>query len=237
MIPDEMGVRRGYPCFRPGSLPIILLFGDAPFHNGPPGTLGDPYSFGAPTWDQTVTALDGIGARVLGIYSGGGDAIGDYDAIATATGAVRVDGSPLVFTIAMDGSGLSSAVVDAVGSLVGGTPQDVSTTTENVPGNPDGFDARLFIKSIVPVEGYAPDGRAGPIPGVTYTSRDTTTFYSVIPGCDVEFQVDFWNDVRPPAATAQIFQARIIVMGNGVARLDERRVYIVVPPEGGTILI
>jgi hypothetical protein len=53
----------------------------------------------------------------------------------------------------------------------------------------------------------------------------------------VEFTVDFWNDVRPPAATAQVFQARIIVVGNGVARLDQRRVFIIVPPEGGTILI
>jgi hypothetical protein len=43
--------------------------------------------------------------------------------------------------------------------------------------------------------------------------------------------------VRPPAATAQVFQARIVVIGNGVARLDERRVFIVVPPDGGEIVI
>jgi hypothetical protein len=43
--------------------------------------------------------------------------------------------------------------------------------------------------------------------------------------------------VRPPAATAQVFRARIVVVGNGVARLDERMVYIIVPPEGGVILI
>lgn len=235
-IPDEMGVRRGYPCFRPGALPIIMLFGDAPFHNGPPGTSGDPYSFPAPSWDETVAALNAIGARVISVYSGGGDAIGDYNALARATGAVRADGSPLVFTISADGSGLSTTVVDAVTQLVGGTPQDVSTDTENVPGNPDDFDATRFIKAITPVEGYR-DGRSGPMPGFTYASRDETTFYQVIPGTQVEFDVDFWNDVRPPAATAQVFQARIIVIGNGVARLDERRVFIVVPPEGGTILI
>nr|MDQ3036940.1 hypothetical protein [Myxococcota bacterium] len=102
--------------------------------------------------------------------------------------------------------------------------------------NPDDFDATLFIKSITPDEGYR-DGVPGANPGVSYASKDATTFYEVIPGTMVDFDVDFWNDVRPPAATAQVFQALIIVMGNGVARLDERRVYIVVPPEGSIVLI
>ena len=228
VIPDESGVRRGYPCFRPGALPIILLFGDAPFHNGPGGA--NPYSFTAPTYDETVTALNGIGARVLGISSGGTNA--DMASIARDTGTVDGTGNPLVFTISGDGSGLSSAVVDAVASLVGGTPQDVSTRTENVAGNPDEFDATLFIKAITPIEGYR-----GGIPGEGYDSFDETTFYNVIPGTLVDFGIDFYNDVRPPADVAQIFQARIIVVGNGVADLDSRNVYIVVPPEGGTVLI
>lgn len=234
-IPDEMGMRRGYPCFRPGSLPIILLFGDYAFHNDPMGNAS--YSFGGPSYADTVAGLTGIGARVIGIFSGstGRD---DYEAIARDTGAVRADGTPLVFDIDGSGSGLDSTVVDAVRDLVGGTPQDVSTVRENVvaPPNPDNFDATLFIKSIVPFEGYN-GAISGEMPGVTYASKDTTTFYQVIPGTQVEFTVDFWNDVRPPAETAQVFRARIIVMGNGVARLDERMVYIVVPPEGDVILI
>jgi hypothetical protein len=40
-----------------------------------------------------------------------------------------------------------------------------------------------------------------------------------------------------PAAVAEIFEARIVVVGNGVADLDSRNVYIVVPPDGGTILL
>ena len=233
-VPDEMGARRGYPCFRPGALPIILLFGDFNFHNGPTG--GDPYDFGGPTYDMTRTALTGLGARVIGIYSGGstwGTFRMDYEAIARDTGAVRADGTPLVFDINEDGSGLSGAVVDGIGTLVGGTPQDVSTTTENVAGNPDGFDATRFIKSIVPFEGYDAAGN----PGMGYASKDTTMFYQVIPGTTVEFDVDFWNDVRPTPVLTEIHRATIIVIGNGVARLSERQVYIIVPPEGGTILI
>lgn len=236
-FPDEVAPRRGYPCFRAGSLPIVLLFGDAPFHNGPGGVS---YSFPAPQWGETLGALNGIGARVMGIYSGGGDALGDFQAVARQTGAVRSDGTtPLVFTIAANGSGLSTAVVDAVRDLVGGTPQDVGTTTENVAGNPDDFDARRFIRAIVPVEGYGPDGIPGPRPGISYTSIDAAAgvFRSVIPGTIVEFRVEFYNDVRPAGERAEVFQARIIVLGNGVARLDERRVFIVVPPDGSVILI
>ncbi len=228
-VADRPGMPRGYPCFRPGALPIILLFGDAPFHNGPGGS--QPYSFTAPTFDEAVTELTGIGARVIGIHSGGSP--GDMEAMATATGAVRADGTPLVFRISGNGSGLDRTIVDAVRELVGGTPQDVNTRTENVPGNPDDFDATQFIVGIVPIEGYGPDG----VPGTGYDSKDETTFYRVIPGTQVEFRVDFRNDVRRAGATAEIFKAKIIVVGNGVADLDSRNVYIVVPPDGGIVFI
>jgi len=228
-VPDETSPRFGYPCFRPGAQPIILVFGDNNWHNAPGGTA---YSFAAPTYADTAAALTAIGARVIPIVNSYGTAPTDYVAIARDTGAVRADGSELVFTIASGGTGLTTAVVDAVVELVTGTPQDVSTRTENVPGNPDDFNATRFIKSIVPDEGYR-----GGVPGTGYSSMDETTFYGVIPGTLVDFAIDFWNDVRPPAATAQIFQARIIVVGNGVADLDARNVYIIVPPEGGTILI
>jgi len=223
--------RTGYPCFRGGALPIVLIFGDAPFHNGPGGT--NPYDFTAPNYAQARTALTGIGARVIPIYSGSPPRPAEYNRIATHTGAVRADGSPLAFNIASNGTGLDSTVVDAVAELASGTPQDVSTRTENVPGNPDDFDATLFIKAIVPVEGYR-DGVAG----TGYASKDMTTFYGVIPGTIVEFAIDFWNDVRMPADVSQVFVARIIVVGNGVTDLDSRNVYILVPPEGaGPILI
>ena len=226
---DEMGERRGYPCFRPGALPIILLFGDASWHNDYGNN--DTYSFGAPSYADTVAALTAIGARVLPVWSmlSGRD---DYEAVARDTGTVDSSGNPLVFDISPDGSGLGTAVVDAVSDLVGGTPQDVSTRTENVAGNPDEFDATRFIKAIVPLEGYM-----GGAAGVGYASKDTTTFYGVIPGTDVDFTIDFWNDVRPTPETAEIHRARIIVVGNGVADLDSRNVYIVVPPEGGVVLL
>jgi hypothetical protein len=251
-IPDESGPRRGYPCFRPGSLPIIVYVSDAPFHEPlPPGWPLDTLEGASCTYtdvptaqvyDAALAALRAIGARVVALSTDyipsnpGYPATAQMCNLARDTGAVRADGSPLCFELGPTGTMITSEVVNAIAELVGGTPQDVSTTTENVPGNPDEFDARRFIMSIRPREAYR-DGRMGAIPGFTYASRDETTFYEVIPGTLVEFDIDFWNGVRPPADVAQVFQARIIVLGNGVARLDERRVFIVVPPEGGTILI
>ena len=46
----------------------------------------------------------------------------------------------------------------------------------------------------------------------------------------------FENTVRNVAET-EIHRARIIVIGNGVADLDAREVYIIVPPAGTAILI
>jgi len=233
-VPDEVGRRRGYPCFRPDSLPIVVLVTDAPFHNGPGGS--DAYAGITPPphfFDQAVTALTNIGARMIGVAVGSGPQAHEEE-VARMTGTVDSDGSPLVYLA--DGGTVSDAIIEGIETLAGRTPQDVDTTRENVDGNPDGFDATQFIDSIVPFEGYN-GGVTGPNPGVTYDSKDETTFYQVVPGTQVEFTVNFYNDVRPPAETAQIFRARIIVRGNGVARLDSRDVYIIVPPDGVIILI
>ncbi len=234
-IPDDPAPRRGYPCFRSGSLPIIVLVSDVVFHNGNGGTNAYMGITPAPhTFAQAAMALNGIGARMIGVAVGGGGRP-DQDAMARMTGTVDGSGTPIVYD-APSGE-VSRSIIDGIGSLVGGTPQDVTTATEDVPGNPGGVDARGFIRSIRPVEGYGSDGLPGARPGISYTSLDATTFYGVVPGTQVEFSVDFWNDFVMPPATAQIYRAVIVVVGNGVARLDERQVYIIVPPEGATILI
>ena len=237
--------RRGYPCFRSGALPIFVTVTDAPFHNGTTASRAEwtiPYAgsvgTAAHSFNQAVMALDDLGARAIGVNVGtdinGAAASQDLTQLAMRTGTVSATGSPLVYTGAA--STTADQIISGIRSVVSGTPQDVSTRRENVAGNPDDFDATRFIQSIVPLEGQNGSVR-GAMPGVTYTSKDTTTFYAVIPGTTVEFTVDFWNDVRMPATTAQIFRARIIVVGNGVADLDERQVYIIVPPAGADIIL
>ncbi len=231
VVPDDSRPRRGYPCFRPGALPIVVMVSDAPWHNGPGGA--ESYSGIAPppaVFAQAVEAMGAIGARFIGVSVGGGGR-SEMRAMAMATGTVNLSGEPLVYD-APSGS-VSNRIVEGIGTLTGGVKQDVSTRTENVPGNPDDFDATQFIEAIVPEEGYGSGGAAG----TGYDSKDGTTFYGVVPGTQVEFRVDFSNLVRMPAESAEIFRARIIVVGNGVTDLDARNAYIVVPPEGGVVLL
>ncbi len=153
--------------------------------------------------------------------------------IATAIcSRTTVSWNPLVFDIQGDGSGLDSAVIDAVKTLVTSTRQDVTTRTENVAGNPDDFDATRFIKAIRPREGYR-DGKAGEV----YDRFDETTFYGVAAGTEVEFDVVFQNDERPHLDEPQVFKARIVVVGENNADLDARTAHIVVPPNSPDLIL
>lgn len=235
--PDDPELARGYPCFRAGALPIVVLITDAPMHNGP-GNY-DPYNAsvpGAHTVDQATEALNAIGARVIGVASDASwdaDVVPQLQHVARATGTVNSAGAPLVYE---SGAAVTADVVDAIAELAGSTPQDVSTTTEDLPdwaeylarGEPE-VDANRFIRSITPLRATPETGLLG--------GMNETTFLGVIPGTNVVFQVEFGNDFVPPRETSRIYEALIIVLGNGVARLDERHVYIVVPPEGQEVLI
>ena len=232
---DEPSPRRGYPCFRPGALPIVVLVGDAPWHNYP-GNVSNTGESDYPFWTQTygdaLAELLGIGARVVGVCArcsgGGSDYAYQYQqGVARDTGTVDAAGAPLV-AISADGT-VSTSIVDMIQTLASFTPQDVSTTTEDDDSDLFGFDARQFITRINPVScmpaGGCPHG------------FDESTFFGVQPGTAVTFNVTFYNGVFPPRETASVFKATIVVLGNGVARLDERTVIIIVPPTGDWVWI
>ena len=217
--------RFGYPCFRPYSLPIVLLFTDMPMHNGPPDGTSYPYSgYEEPNWLDAIAVLNDIGAKVLGINSqdwGADDTRPHLEATAIATGAVLPDGTPLVWDINGDGTGLDIAVVEAIEDLSTQVARDVTTTVEEAPIVDDGIDAADFITSVVPVS-------ANPDAGVE--SFDETTFYGVQAGTLLTFSVTFFNDFVPHEYDPQVFTARIIVLGDNTVRLDDRRVIILIPP-------
>ncbi|MDQ3032625.1 MAG: hypothetical protein M3Y87_09430 [Myxococcota bacterium] len=250
VVPDEEGLRYGYPCFRPGSLPIMIVLTDTSSKNGPltagvSGGTYDPASFsmGQPaTYMQTLGELQRIGARVIGVLSGtevsNPTPRAQFETWARETGTVDATGRPLVFDIGADGSGLDSSIVEAIRILAEETPQDISGTArdgEDIPADVGPVDATRFIKEITPVRQLE-----GGVPTVTcpMASRcDATYFYDVAPGDVVEFRVRFHNDFQEPRATTQVFRATIVVLGNGVADLDERDVVIIVPAGSSPILI
>jgi hypothetical protein len=235
--PDERSPRRGYPCFRPGSLPIIVMVNDFDWHNGGADGLHYPYMSIAPAphgLPDVASAFNDLGARYVGVPVPTTGTVDmptaprtwrtDHDALAMMTGSVDASGQPLVFPADTMGH-VGSQVVQAIETLALHTPMDVTTEADDWQPNPDGVDATQFVKSITAFEGY------GPGPGEGYDHHDDTTFYAVVPGTTLRFDVDFWNDFRMPTDTAQVFRAKIAVIGNRSARLDERNVYIIVPPD------
>ena len=231
-FPDESVPRRGYPCFRPGSLPIVVTVTDLEWHAGSADGSRHPYSMITPApqdLPDAADALSRIGGRFIGvpIRNDSGMAFPtDHEAMARQTESLSGSGAPLVYPAPI--GMVSDSIVEGIRTLVTTTPQDVSTETENVRPNPGDLDATQFIVSITPV-------MATPASGVS--GMDATTFFDVVPGTAVDFEVDFYNGIVPPPPVAQVYRARIVVYGNRSARLDERRVFIIVPPEAGVILI
>lgn len=217
----------GYPCFRDGVLPLIVLIGDSLSHNARGGARG--YGFSAPSYDQALAALGGLEARVLGIHSGIDSA--DFVNIARDSGAVRGDGSPIVFPVSGSGNGLNLATVEAVSDFAVEADIDVATRLESVSGNPGNVDARGFITGVGAVEGYQ-----NGVPGTGFDSMGADAFFGVNPGTEVEFELRFENLVRD-ADEVEVHRARIIVVGDGITDLDERQVFILVPPRNRQILI
>lgn len=80
----------GYPCFRRDALPVVLLFTDAPMHNGPSGRhrYGGALSPPAHSYEATIRELNRLGLRVIGFDSGGGNGRADLEAVARVTNAV-----------------------------------------------------------------------------------------------------------------------------------------------------
>jgi hypothetical protein len=229
----------GYPCFRTGSVPIVVLITDAPYHNGPGGYA--PYSISGhvpPTYDEAVTALNAIHAKVIAVVAGGwGEAMSHATSITTDTGAVDVGGSPLLYTTGWDGTGLGSEIVDGIETMAHQVPIDVSAAARD--DDTDMVDATYFIASIVPnVVGGITDPAdpsiicVGGLP-VDDMDGDTVldTFVGILPGTPVCFDITpRMNDIIEATEEPQVFKAYIDVVGDGITVLDSRDVYFLIPP-------
>lgn len=242
--PNSCSSGNGAPCFRTDAIPVILLFTDAPMHNGPPGTSADPYANISPpphTWSEAVAALNDIHAKIIGLNSEGewsSDAHHDLNEIAIATGLVDNDGNPMVLDIGPSGEDLNSSVVEFIENVSTRIPTDISAHTYDLPDLYDDpgweeVDARCFIEGIYAEPGW--------IPPLGYTTEeavayyDESVFYLVITGTKLRFRIVLRNgDSYSPACyesfmQARAFAAKIIVKQNGIFDLAERLVIIIVP--------
>ncbi|GAB4206906.1 MAG: hypothetical protein OHK0013_23980 [Sandaracinaceae bacterium] len=228
----------GWCCFREGRVPIMVLFSDAPWHNGVDGidgvAPGGNFYRSTPdaaTWPDLVSAMTSRGAYFVGIDVGGGQTSMNSRELARLTGTVDGSGAPIAFM--GSASSVASSVVEAVQRIAGTTRQNITTRVD-----PDVAETRIalpnttasFIAAVVPVRGVpaAPEG---------FDSMDATTFYNVAPSTRVYFRVDFNNHFQMGTDTAQVFRATIVVLGRAGSEVDRRDVFIVVPPTGGEVPI
>ncbi|MBW2263239.1 MAG: hypothetical protein JRG91_14815 [Deltaproteobacteria bacterium] len=225
----------GWACFRRDALPIVVQFGDQAFATGMSGC--------SPSKDhgQAVSALNAISAKYVGIDSGygGWSAYTDMVTIASGTGSFDTSGSPLVFTIPSDGSGLGEQLVDAVLELARLGALEVTYRLRDGPG--DTVDTvRAFVDRVVPsvAGGFADPAdpylictgglhvadRVPPLDGVT------DSFVDVPPGTVLCFDVHVKHNHTVMSTTVpQMFPCEIDAMVGGEV-MDTRTITFFVPP-------
>ncbi len=230
----------GYPCFRSGAVPIVVMFGDEDFYTQSYNAGCDPETGGGPSFEQAMAELERIGARFVGVASAE-RALAGFEDAAEATGSVDVAGSPLAYLIASDGTGLGAQVVEAVETLADQVTMDITARAVDVDEGPaDDVDASLFVERLEPnVAGGVRDPRDATrvcAAGLATFDADgdgsADGFDDVLPGTVVCFDiVPRRNEVVPPAAGVQVFRAAVQVLGRASTVLDRRDVYFLVPPE------
>ena len=234
----------GYPCFRDGAVPLVVMITDYNMHNGPGGSaayqstscpsggFGGSTPIGAtpPTFTEAVGAATANRVRVIGVSVSPGSGRSDLRQLATMTGAVDATGAPLVSDSA-DGS-VSGDVVNQIQTLAMSTRFDISVNFEDDPSDA----VETFAAFVDHIEARtAGDASRGCDPRpADDTDGDgfPDTFRSVTAGERVCFDIIVkQNDTVMPTTDPQLFRATLRVLGDGFTELDSRDVFFLVPPE------
>jgi hypothetical protein len=214
----------GGVCFRLDALPIVMLITDAPMHNGP---NGNNYEFSPPphTYAETVSAVRALDALVLGLGaedSGRPSPHPDLQALTEATGSLDGNGEPLWFSIGARGDAIGARIVEAVQFVASEVPLDVDAVAEDLPG--DLVDANDVLRGVAAAA-------ASPMANVRRIEGDT--FFGVIPGTSLTFELLVDASALPPSDERRVYPARIIFRASGRSRLEVRELEIVVPGADG----
>ena len=139
---------------------------------------------------------------------------------------------PLTYTAAGTGTGVDTSFSDAVSLLAAYGQFDVTSQVTGVGTDVDGVALPAgtttadFIQSVTPF-----DHGMVPLPGVPDPTLTATTFENVIPDTDVIFTVTAFNDFVEQGPDPRLFTANIGVLADNCGELDDRDVFILVPPE------
>lgn len=147
---------------------------------------------------------------------------------------VAPDGSgmcPLTYLAAANGTGVGNSIVSGIEMVARYSPFDVNREWDGPGADQDGValpagtTAADFIKAVTPVS-HGPV----PVPGVPDPVLTAISFEGVVPDTDVTFSVEAFNDFVPQGPDPRLFVATIRVIADDCGALDERDVFILVPP-------
>lgn len=219
--------RFGYPCFRNGALPVVLLATDEQ-----PLSAGDTYK--SPDWASVVKpAFLAKKARLVGILGSGYGANTDSDlrTMATDTGAIDAlnNNAPLVFDGA--GANAASAIQTGIFRLANGLPLDINAVSADDPS-----DAVNAVTSFIHHLETLQLGTAQCSNNLSDVDTNADTFkdkfLQVRTGTPVCWKVVSKQNTTVPATDApQLFRATVSVFGDGITQLDQRDVFFLVPPK------
>ncbi|MEM6956680.1 MAG: VWA domain-containing protein [Myxococcota bacterium] len=220
----------GYPCFREGAVPIIVLIMDNLFHAGPTNMTSRVYTDSSGVrinYSSTVAALNAQNAKVVGV-SVGTIAQNHLQSIARDTDSVDAAGAPLVSTTG--GSGVSAAVVDQVQTLARSVAFDITVRFDDDAS--DAVDTNVFVDRLE--ANTAGDAARGcePRGAIDANADGVLDTFEAVRGARVCFDiVPRMNDSVEPTLEPQVFEATVVVIGDGFTTLDSRRVFFLVSPE------
>lgn len=217
---------KGYPCFRPNALPVILLVTDEP-----PST-----QFSCPGFSTVGQAASAIGAKIVGVRGASIDSTeaqavqNDLATLATSTGAVNKDGQPLVFQ-GFDGQA-ASAIENGIRTLTNSIPLDMSARIVDDPS--DEVDTvAAFVDRVETLQAGSPECTGGLAEQDSNGDGRPDVFVDVVAGTPICWKlVPRQNTTVANAGTEEpkLYPAKVEVYGDGVTLLDTRTVLFVVPP-------
>lgn len=139
---------------------------------------------------------------------------------------------PMSFQAQFTGVGVGSSFGAAIQLLAAYGQFGVTRLVTGVQADVDGMPLPAgtttvdFIKAVTPL-----DHGPVPLPGAPEPTLGETAFENVIPNTDVIFEVRAFNDFVEQTSAPRVFEATIRVLADDCGDLDERTVYILVPPK------
>ncbi len=216
----------GYPCFRSGSLPVIVLATDEV-----PLSSGDTNK--CPAWSTIVLPqMNNRSAKLVGIVGDGAAAAvtTDLRTMATNTGAVdsQNGNAPLVFS--GTGTNAAAAIENGIRTLANNIPLDMAAVPNDDPS--DTVNAvTAFVDHLETLQLGTPMCANGLTDIDTNADTFRDAYVDVRAGTPVCWKlIPKMNTTVPATTQPQLFRATIEVIGDGVTVLDTRDVFFLVPP-------